>query len=96
MARKSDASIAGVEIAMIDNKELRNLIELQRILLSISSKLNVLDNEFNTIDWKKVNNTSDSYRCVISKKKLDKINSIINDLSGKKNSIMLDMASKLD
>jgi len=51
-ARKSVALIAGVEIAMIDNKELKNLIELQRILLSISSKLNVLDNEFNAIEWK--------------------------------------------
>jgi hypothetical protein len=79
-----------------DEQELKNLIELQRILLSISSKLNVLDNEFNAIEWKRVNNTTDSYRCIISKKKLDKINSIINDLSGKKNRTMLDMASKLD
>ena len=43
--------------------------------------LEVLDNEFNAIDWKRVNNTTDSYRCVISKKKLDKINSIINEIS---------------
>ncbi len=79
-----------------DEQELRNLIELQRILLSISSKLNVLNSEFNAIEWKRVNNTTDSYRCIISKKKLDKINSIINDLSGKKNAILLDLGSKLD
>ncbi len=79
-----------------DEQELKNLIELQRILLSISSKLNVLNSEFNAIEWKRVNNTTDSYRCIISKKKLDKINSIINDLSGKKNSVLLDLGSKLD